>query len=182
MPTNEDYLASAIHLATTFHKGLTDSNGKPAIFHPLTVMMDNELDTYPKWCCAAMHDTLEDTKMPKSFLRDFPREVEAAVIAITHLPNEPNDKYYARVKADAIATAVKRCDIRHNTSPKRFGDLLKAKPDDKERLLKKYIKACTEFGLGTIAEGRLWAMLDDMRGERDAVPEPERVQENRPAS
>jgi len=69
----------------------------------------------------------------------FPVVITDAVDAITHRPNEPNVKYWERVKSNPLARAVKFADIVHNTSAKRLlglGDFYTV-----ERLTKKYYEA-----------------------------------------
>lgn len=99
------------------------------------VARDNEMAE----AVAYLHDVLEDTSVTESNLRNmFPAPVVDAVVAITHLPGEPREDYYVRVKANPIALRVKLADIASNTDPQRR-ELLDA--PTRERLTKKYAKA-----------------------------------------
>ena len=61
-----------------------------------------------------------------------------AVVALTHLKNEPRDHYYERIKKNPLALAVKLADIEDNTDPERLALLDEG---TRSRLEKKYAKA-----------------------------------------
>jgi len=145
-------LRRAITLATIAHEGQVDKVGKPYIFHPLTVMMDESLTTDDERIVAALHDVFEDTCMKVSTVMkylDLPSSratgVRKALLAITHLRNEPNVLYWARVKATPIATKVKIADIHHNSSPARMRGL---PVKDQARMRAKYAAALKALGDG----------------------------------
>lgn len=68
----------------------------------------------------------------------MPREVVAAVEAITRRRNEPRTAYYDRVLAEPLAVAVKLADIADNSDPARLAALDEA---TRTRLAEKYRKA-----------------------------------------
>ena len=142
----------AIQLATIAHGDQLDKVGKPYIFHPLMVMMDESLTTDDERIVAVLHDVLEDTKMPLSVILRYigidccasrQELIGDALLAITHHKNEPNVEYWARVKANPLARAVKLADIRHNMSPARMSGL---PPADQVRMQAKHEAARLALG------------------------------------
>ncbi len=128
----------ALHLAEQAHDGQVDKAGRPYIEHPRRVSARFVDPTYK--CVALLHDVLEDSKMTPDDLRaaGTSEEVVEAVVALTYLKNESRDHYYARVKKNALALAVKLADIEDNTDPERLAAL-----DDvvRSRLERKYAEA-----------------------------------------
>jgi guanosine-3',5'-bis(diphosphate) 3'-pyrophosphohydrolase len=133
-------LEKAIFLASHHHAGQTDKAGAPYILHPLAVMA--MVDTPQQKVVAALHDIVEDTDLELYDLaaHGFPKAVVEAVAAITHKAGESNDDYYARVKKNPTALAVKLKDIAHNRG--RLGNL---EPATAIRLEKKYTHAIQEL-------------------------------------
>lgn len=93
-----------------------------------------------------LHDIVEDTDVQTSkIFAQFGPTVYNAVVAITHLPNEPYRDYLDRVKGNKLATAVKLADLRDNADFDRA--LRLAKVDKKafkrvvEVLIPRYIRA-----------------------------------------
>ncbi len=88
---------------------------------------------------AWLHDVLEDTSVTSHDLRSegIPPRVIHAVEALTHAPGEPNVDYWARVKANPVARAVKLADIKDNTDPFRAPK----DPETRRRLWDKYGQA-----------------------------------------
>ena len=132
----------AVRIATDAHDGQIDKSGKPYIGHPLRVM--NRVEGEQERMAAVLHDVIEDTPVTADDLRaaGCPERVVTAVVALSHLPGEPQADYLARVAADAIAVIVKHADIADNTSPARFAALdeatrarLRVKYDTALRLL-----------------------------------------------
>ena len=131
-----------IIFATYKHAEQTDKNGLPYIFHPLRVMLDESLTTENQKCIAICHDLLEDTDTTIKDLHDIgmPDDMITAVVALTHLKNEPNETYRQRIldEPSGDAKLVKIADIKDNTSESRMNCL----PEEVQaRLKEKYNKA-----------------------------------------
>lgn len=143
-------VALAEAIARYGHTGQYDKNGYDYIDHPKAVfyrVFADDADDFDGQIVAWLHDTLEDTEVSESALREFfPAYIVNAVLAITFRAfnkDETRDEYYARVKANPIALRVKLHDIAHNMSPKRLSKL------DEEtitRLTKKYTHALEVLG------------------------------------
>lgn len=131
-PTAADFIAEHAH------RGQTDKSGRPYIEHPRAVAAT--LTDPEDVIVALLHDVLEDTEVTADDLRaeGLPEHLVASVVAITHLPNEPNVTYWERVKADPRATRVKLADIAHNSQPSR---LVALDEPTRLRLIDKYHRA-----------------------------------------
>lgn len=131
-------LEDAITIATAAHDGQVDKSGRPYIGHPLRVMAS--VSGEHAQMAAVLHDVIEDTPVTASDLlsRGCPAAVVEAVVALSHLPDEPQADYLRRVAANPLAVTVKRADIADNLSPVRMARL-----DDavRERLQTKYAAA-----------------------------------------
>ncbi|MEV6241165.1 phosphohydrolase [Lentzea sp. NPDC051838] len=131
-------LNDAITIATAAHDGQVDKSGRPYIGHPLRVMASVEGEHAQM--AAVLHDVIEDTPVTAEDLaaRGCPVVVVGAVVALSHLPDEPQDVYLRRVAANPLAIIVKRADIADNLSPARMARLDTAL---QERLQAKYATA-----------------------------------------
>ena len=131
-------LEDAIEIATAAHDGQVDKSGRPYIGHPLRVMAS--VTGEHAQMAAVLHDVVEDTEVTAADLlaRGCPPEVVEAVVALSHLPDEPQEDYLRRVAANPLAVAVKRADIGDNLSPTRIARLDTATQD---RLKAKYARA-----------------------------------------
>lgn len=131
-------LNDAIALATSAHDGQVDKSGRPYIGHPLRVMA--AVTGEHAQMAAVLHDVIEDTPVTALDLlaRGCPTAVVDAVVALSHLPDEPQDVYLRRVAANPLALSVKRADIADNLSPARLARLDAALQD---RLRTKYATA-----------------------------------------
>jgi (p)ppGpp synthase/HD superfamily hydrolase len=131
-------LEDAIALATSAHDGQVDKSGRPYIGHPLRVMAS--VSGEHAQMAAVLHDVIEDTPVTAADLtaRGCPPVVVDAVVALSHLPEEPQDVYLRRVAANPLALSVKRADIADNLSPTRVARLDAA---TQERLQAKYATA-----------------------------------------
>ncbi|MDR2256180.1 MAG: HD domain-containing protein [Arthrobacter sp.] len=138
----------AKRLATRAHEGQTDKSGAPYIGHPSRVAarVAKALGAdHDAVAVAWLHDVVEDTPVTASQINtQFGPVIAAAVQAITHPKGEARADYYARVKANALALAVKAADIADNTDPARVA-LLDA--PTRERLAKKYSEARAALGV-----------------------------------
>jgi (p)ppGpp synthase/HD superfamily hydrolase len=104
-----------IRFAANAHKGQVDKNGDSYFLHPLAVSDAFSDPTRKK--IALLHDVLEDTEVTEPQLRRlFQRTIVDAVVALTKRKGEPNEDYYARVKANRMAMEVKIADVEHNVS------------------------------------------------------------------
>jgi (p)ppGpp synthase/HD superfamily hydrolase len=137
-------LEDAITIATAAHDGQVDKAGRPYIGHPLRVMAS--MTGEHEQMTAVLHDVIEDTPVTADDLlaRGCPEAVVDAVVALSHLPDEPQEDYLRRVAANPLALSVKRADIGDNLSPARMARLDAATQD---RLKAKYARA-----LGLLAE------------------------------
>ena len=110
----------AMRIAFEAHKEQTDKNGMPYIYHPvhLAEQMSDEATT----CVALLHDVVEDTDMTFEQLQaeGFTPEIIAAIRLMTHDDNVPYMDYVAEIKKNAIASAVKLADLRHNSDLTRL--------------------------------------------------------------
>lgn len=133
-------LSDAVDLATAAHEGQVDKSGRPYIGHPLRVMASVSESGEHAQMAAVLHDVIEDTSVTAADLtaRGCPPVVVDAVVALSHLPDEPQDVYLRRVAADPLALLVKRADIADNLSPARMARLDEA---TRLRLKNKYATA-----------------------------------------
>ena len=129
-----DMLQDAIVIATGAHRGQVDKQGQQYILHPMVVM--DMVDGYEEKIVAVLHDVVEDTVLTVEDIRlMFGDTIGDAIEAITHLPNESNDTYHQRCKANALARVVKLADMEHNLSR------LEGLPEkDVERMTAKWTK------------------------------------------
>jgi (p)ppGpp synthase/HD superfamily hydrolase len=127
-------------LARHAHAGQTDKSGQDYYrAHVADVAHRVGLDPRLR-AVAYLHDVVEDTSWTMDALAHvgFPGDVLLAVDAITHRPHEDRLAYYARVKANPLALAVKHADIASNTDPNRLALLT---PSTRTRLIEKYEQA-----------------------------------------
>jgi (p)ppGpp synthase/HD superfamily hydrolase len=133
-------LDNAIILAVKAHSGQVDKVGLPVILHPLYVML--QMETESERIVAVLHDVLEDTNINLSDIAGeigLSEEEKVALIALTHLKNEPYADYIRRVKnSNEIARRVKIRDLEHNSSVERIEGLPQ---ETQDRLMKKYLLA-----------------------------------------
>jgi hypothetical protein len=137
-------VATARAIALAAHAGQVDKAGHPYVTHPERVAA--RLGRPEEQAAAWLHDVLEDTPTTSADLRaaGIPHAVVAAVEALTRRWDEAPAAYYARVRADPIALAVKAADIADNTDPVRLGRLDEAVA---ARLSAKYRAARVALGL-----------------------------------
>ncbi|WP_435740119.1 HD domain-containing protein [Clavibacter nebraskensis] len=128
-------------IATRAHAGQVDKAGLPYIRHP-TAVAARLLVLYPDAPAAAeaaalLHDVLEDTDVTADELLEagIPRDAVDDVIAVTKVPGESMEAYFARVRARLWARRIKEADVEENTDPERLALL---EPDTRTRLEGKY--------------------------------------------
>lgn len=149
MMPEQQMVRDAQDVATAAHRGQVDKAGRDYIDHPRRVVAAVSAHADPAWlpqaqAAAWLHDVLEDTDVTAEELDTrFPPEVVSAVQALTRHPDQDPEEYYAGVRADPIARAVKLADLDDNTDPDRLALLDAA---TRERLLAKYATARAALG------------------------------------
>ena len=137
-----DLVTTARDIATAAHRGQVDKSGAPYIGHPARVADHAATAGGDERVVAAawLHDLVEDTDVTPDDLRaaGIPDDVVAAVVAVSKVPGEAVEDYFARVNRDPLAVAVKTADLADNTDPARLAVL-----DDatREQLVAKYARA-----------------------------------------
>ena len=127
-------------MATAAHRGQRDKGrpNLPYITHPMRVMAG--FDDPVLQMIAVLHDAVEDGPLRLEEIREAgaPGRVVAGIEAMTHRTDESDYEYWARVRANPDALAVKLVDIEDNSDPGR----LKLLPTEvAERLSDKYVRA-----------------------------------------
>ncbi len=137
-------LSHAITVAARAYQGRTDRQGEPYIAHAIRVMLDVEGEDAR--AVAILHDVIEwGTITTREFLGErFSRSVVEAVDALTARPDEPLESTMERIRANPLASTVKRADLRDNAQRWR----LDAMPDaeTRERMLSHYRRAAVLLG------------------------------------
>lgn len=112
-------LMDIVEIAYSAHEGQFRFDGVTEyIVHPLRVRDRLKKESEEVQAAALLHDVVEDTKVTADDLRakGVDEVVIEAVIALTHPMDESNEDYWARVKANEIATKVKIADVIDNLS------------------------------------------------------------------
>lgn len=135
----------AIVLAVRSHHGQTDKGDPslPYVLHPLRVMA--RFDDPALRMIAVLHDAVEDSgenghpvTLADLEAAGAPVRVLAGIASMTHPDDESNEDYWARLRGNPDAVAVKNADIDDNTDPDRLALLDEAK---RSRLIEKYRQA-----------------------------------------
>jgi (p)ppGpp synthase/HD superfamily hydrolase len=139
--------ALALSVAVDAHSGHVDKGGQPYVEHVLAVALAVLHLGENYYATGLLHDVIEDTSMTADVLRQIgiPDEVVVAVEAITLRCGETRDEYYARVRENPIALAVKLADVRHNAQEQRLALLPR---ETAGRLRHKYQHALAALGEG----------------------------------
>jgi (p)ppGpp synthase/HD superfamily hydrolase len=139
-------VAAARAIAYVAHRGQVDKAGAAYIDHPRRVA---ERLTDPAQVAAAwLHDVIEDCDVSADDLgaAGIPDEVVEAVVLLTRTPDVPGQDYYAAIRENPIAGAVKLADIADNTDEQRLARL----PEETQaRLRSKYAAARQALGAPT---------------------------------
>ena len=111
-------------LAYELHDKQTDKAGKSYVEH-LQAVVNNLIDPTNEMIAVAwLHDSVEDTEITLNTIKALFGDVVAdAIDAITKRENEPYCDYLNRVKANAIARAVKIADLSHNMELTRLSTI-----------------------------------------------------------
>ena len=130
-------LERAIEIAVAAHKGQLDKAGKEYIEHPMRVMAAGS--STDEKIVGVLHDVVEDSAWTFEQLaaEGFAPQIIEALRCLTKLEGESYDKFIARVKCNALATAVKLNDLTDNMDIRRLPYL----SDKDVKRLKKYLKA-----------------------------------------
>ncbi|SIS23959.1 HD domain-containing protein [Williamsia sterculiae] len=138
-------------IAAVAHRGQVDRAGNAYIRHPRSVARRVEPKTDEAVATALLHDVIEDSDTTAEDLRDrgIPTPVVDAVVLLTRRDDLPDDDYYAGIRANELALAVKLADLADNTDPKRLGEL---EPDLRARLRRKYRHGYRALGRDDLAE------------------------------
>ena len=137
--TETDLVSPARRLAERHHAGQVDKAGAPYIGHILRVAdRVSHLDS-EAIAAGLLHDVLEDTAATEDELAaaGIPATVIEAVVLLTKTGG-PLADYYARIRNNPIALAVKLADIADNNDPSRQALLA---PEVRQRLQRKYAQA-----------------------------------------
>ncbi len=130
-------LERAIEIATEAHRGQKDKAGNDYVGHPLRVMAMGR--TTEEKIVGVLHDVAEDSAWTFEQLaaEGFSDEIIEALRCVTKLsPDEPYDKFIARIKHNPLAVAVKLNDLTDNMDIRRLPYL----SDKDVKRLKKYLK------------------------------------------
>jgi (p)ppGpp synthase/HD superfamily hydrolase len=128
-----DALERAIDLACRAHRGqrYPTPEPQPYVLHLFRVMV--AVEGARARMAAVLHDVLEDTPTTEADLRaaGLPEDVIAAVVALTHRPEDTYEAYVEQLAGDALARQVKLADLADNLANNRA---LPATPDVMARI------------------------------------------------
>lgn len=134
MTSRTHELQRAEDLARKLHANQVDKAGAPYWTHCQRVAA--KLSDPAAKIVAWLHDVLEDTDLDQDTLRtEFDAPIVDAIVAMTRIENEPQQAYYERVRANALAREVKLADVHDNLDPHR---LVLLDPPIRYRLIAKY--------------------------------------------
>jgi hypothetical protein len=154
-PKPPAWVAAAADLARSAHATQLDKSGQPYILHPTRVVgylqtsrpyrrLDQDAKSVAQ-AAAWLHDVLEDTPYDRNAIlaAGIPERV-ADVVELLTRRSQPTDDYYAAIKGNPIARAVKLADIEDNTDPDR---LRRLDEPTRDRLSHKYLGALIALGV-----------------------------------
>lgn len=108
----------AVEIASTYHKGQKDLDGKPVLLHPLAVALMGNNET--ERIVGVLHDVVEDRKCSFSNLvkLGIDKNIINTLELLTHTEDESYDEYLSRIitSGNSAALNVKINDLRHNIS------------------------------------------------------------------
>lgn len=117
--SNQPLELLAERIARNAHRGQFRRDGvTPYIQHPEGVVARLRGESEEVISAAWLHDVLEDSKVVADDLSEsgVPRAVVSAVVALTHMPDEPYENYLRVIRENPIAIKVKVADMLHNLS------------------------------------------------------------------
>ncbi|MFD3545435.1 HD domain-containing protein [Streptomyces sp. NPDC058655] len=137
-------------LARAAHEGQTDKAGRPYAEHLAAVAegVRQRGGSPDQQAAAWLHDAIEDEALSLTWLdaAALPQPVKDMVLAVTKRPDEPVERYTARILATPGALLVKESDLAHNADPARLSVL---DAPTRERLSAKYAYVRSLLGLPT---------------------------------
>lgn len=109
----------AMQLTVERFQGCIDEDGQPYILHCLRVMMS--FDDSEAQLVGLMHDLIEDTATTVGELErlGLGDQVLAAIVLLTHRPQDSYCDYVRRLKGNSLAKRVKLADLRDNSNIRR---------------------------------------------------------------
>ncbi|OHU47389.1 hypothetical protein BKG82_27665 [Mycobacteroides chelonae] len=115
----------ADRIAARAHEGQVDKSGVDYIAHLRRVAQRVQPNTVDARAAALLHDVLEDTSVTPDelTLAGMPPHVVRAVELLTRRRGLSNSDYYAQIRGNALALAVKLADIADNSDPSRLSSL-----------------------------------------------------------
>ncbi|ORM37645.1 HD domain-containing protein [Williamsia sp. 1135] len=148
--SGQELIGVADAIAERAHSGQVDKVGGEYIVHPRSVA-SRVAPREPEYIATALlHDVIEDTSYTASDLlkAGIPETVVVAVTLLTRRDDVAPIDYYAGIRTDEMALAVKLADLADNTDPVRL-ERLPAHTQD--RLRSKYRQAYCELGASELA-------------------------------
>lgn len=149
--SGEDLIAVAGAIADRAHHGQVDKVGGEYIVHPRSVATRVMPQSAEYIATALLHEVIEDSYITASDLlaEGIPGTVVDAVTLLTRTEHVAPQEYYARIRTNRMALAVKLADLADNTDPVRLNRL----PDDTQaRLRTKYRTAYRCLGVEFLAD------------------------------
>jgi (p)ppGpp synthase/HD superfamily hydrolase len=146
-----DLIRVADAIAACAHDGQVDKVGGEYIVHPRSVAARVQPRSAEYVAAALLHDVIEDSEITASDLRaeGIPGSVVDAVTLLTRTEAVAPQDYYARIRTNPMALAVKLADLADNTDPVRLNRL----PDHTQaRLRTKYRTAYQCLGAPLLAD------------------------------
>lgn len=135
---SKDIVSLARSIAEEAHRGQVDKLGVDYIKHPEWVA--SQVDSPVRKAAAWLHDVLEDSSFSERDLLDrgVSMEVVFIVVLLTRRQGIPPEQYYAEIRENEDARAVKRADVSHNLLRERLALLVEK---TRNRLIRKYTHA-----------------------------------------
>lgn len=149
--SGSELIVAAEAIAERAHDGQVDKVGGEYIVHPRSVASRVRPQSAEHIAVALLHDVIEDSGYTADDLRDagIPDAVVVAVILLTRTEDVAPVDYYAGIKTNSLALAVKLADLADNTDPERLHRLPEHTQD---RLRMKYRQAYSELGAADLAD------------------------------
>lgn len=128
---------TADRIASAAHRGSTATEGIEHISYLRRVAQIVQPNTADYRAAALLHDILETSCVTQDSLalQGIPPRIIAAVKLLRRDPQISDDQYFAAIRRDTIALAVKLAQIADNTDPARLRALA---PAARQRLIEKY--------------------------------------------
>ncbi|EFV14723.2 HD domain-containing protein [Segniliparus rugosus] len=148
--SGSELVAAAERIARAAHADQTDKADEPYTEHLSRVAARLETEGPEAVAAGWLHDTIEDTATTSADLlgAGVPESVVRVVELLTRT-GKPDDEYYAAIKDDPSALAVKLADLADNTDPARLAVL---PVEQQTKLRAKYAKAYLALGKDDLAE------------------------------